>query len=258
MDLATLIGLIGSYAVVFYAMALGPSMLLFIDIPSILIVLVGSIFVVLMKFDLKQFLGAVKIGARAFLVKSHKPEDLIPICVQMAASARKAGLLSLENMEMPNEFMAKGIQYIVDGLDAETVRSTLKKDMLQTVERHSQGQLIFRALADVGPALGMIGTLVGLVQMLASMDDPSTIGPSMAVALLTTLYGSMLANMLAIPVADKLSLRSKEERQNKALIIDAILAIQAGQNPRLLEELLKTYLPGSRRDIQKEAKSEET
>ena len=119
--------------------------------------------------------------------------------------------------------------------------------MNQTLERHDWSQKIFRALADVGPAMGMIGTLIGLVQMLSAMDDPKSIGPSMAVALLTTLYGAMLATMIANPIADKLSLRSQEEKQSKSLIIDALMGIQAGQNPRVINELLNAYLPGSQR-----------
>ena len=256
-DLATLLGLIGGFGIVFAAMASGGSILLFVNVPSLLIVLGGSIFVALMKFNGKQFLSAMKVAAKAFLIKSDKPEVLIAACTEMATAARKGGLLSLEAMEMPNEFMGKGIQYVVDGLDVEVVRATLKKDMIQAVERHIQGQQIFKALGDVAPAMGMIGTLVGLVQMLSAMDDPQSIGPAMAVALLTTLYGAMIATMFALPIADKLGLRSKEESQNKSLMIDAILGIQAGQNPRLLEELLKTYLSGNQRDIEVEAKAAE-
>ena len=117
----------------------------------------------------------------------------------------------------------------------------------QTVKRHSDGQDIFKAIGDVGPAMGMIGTLIGLVQMLSNMDDPKQIGPAMAVALLTTLYGAILANMFALPIADKLAVRSGEESNNKTLIIDALLAIQGGQNPRVIESMLEAYLPPSKR-----------
>lgn len=246
-DIATLIGLVGSFAVVLVAMLLGGSVLLFINVPSIAIVFGGSIMVVMMKFTLKQFLSAIGVAFKAFFGKSEDPTGLIQKSVDLANAARKGGLLSLEKHPIEHDFMKKGIQLLVDGHDPDMVRNMMNKDMDLTVERHDAGQKIFKALGDVGPAMGMIGTLVGLVQMLSNMSDPKTIGPSMAVALLTTLYGAMLANMFAIPIADKLALRSGEERLTKSLIIDAIIGIQSGQNPRVIEEMLKNYLPGRKR-----------
>ena len=252
MDLATIIGFIGAVCVVLLAMILGGNVFVFINIPSLLIVLVGSLMVVMMKFGLKQFLGSVNIAMKAFIFKVESLESLIATSIELATLARKNGLLALEEVELSNPFLKKGVQYLVDGLDPSVVRTTLTKEMGQTIERHQSGQKIFKALGDVGPAMGMIGTLIGLVQMLSTMDDPKSIGPAMAVALLTTLYGAMLANMFALPIADKLALRSKEERLSKSLLIDAILEIQAGQNPRVLEDSLKTYLPGSQRNQNKE------
>jgi len=206
-----------------------------------------------MKFSLAQFLGAVKIAGKAFSFKLAKPEEVIEEVVEMADAARKGGLLSLEGKETSSEFLNKGIQLLVDGHDPEVVKTLLTKDMKQTVARHDWGQKVWTAIADVGPAMGMIGTLVGLVGMLAGMDDPQTIGPAMAVALLTTLYGAMLANMFAIPICDKLNLRSSEEETIKSLVIDALLAIQAGQNPRIVDTMLRTYLPVSQRGNELEA-----
>ena len=143
--------------------------------------------------------------------------------------------------------MKSGLALLVDGHPADVVRSMLTKDLQMTLKRHSDGQDIFKAIGDVGPAMGMIGTLIGLVQMLSNMDDPKQIGPAMAVALLTTLYGAILANMVALPIADKLAVRSREENNSKSLIIDALLGIQAGQNPRVIENMLQTYLPRSKR-----------
>ena len=243
MDLATLIGLVGAFAIIFVAMMMSGSIGMFVDIPSVLIVLVGSLFVVLMKFSLAQFLGAVKVAARAFSFKMVTPADLIAEVVELADMARKDGLLTLEGKEVSSDFLQKGIQLLVDGHDADVVRGVMKKDLLQTLERHDIGAKIFRAFGDVGPAMGMIGTLVGLVAMLANMSDPKAIGPAMAVALLTTLYGAMLANMLCLPIADKLALRKSEEARVKSMSIDALLAIQAGQNPRIIEEMLRSYLP---------------
>lgn len=247
MDLATLVGIVGAFSVVIGSMLMGGSAGMFVNVPSLMIVLVGTLFVVLMKFSLAQFLGAVKVAIKAFSFKLAKPEHVIEEVVALADAARKGGLLSLEGKEVSSNFLSKGIQLLVDGHDAEVVRDLLKKDLHQTLQRHEWGAKIFTAMGDVGPAMGMIGTLVGLVAMLANMDDPKSIGPAMAVALLTTLYGAMFANMFALPIADKLSLRREEEGRVKSMIIDALLAIQGGQNPRVIDSMLKAYLPESMR-----------
>lgn len=247
MDLATLIGLLGAFGIVVAAMLMGGSMGMFFNVPSLLIVLVGTLFVVLMKFSVAQFMGAVKVAVKAFSFKLSKPEQIIDEVVELADAARKGGLLSLEGREVSSQFLSKGIQLLVDGHDADVVRNLLRKDLQQTLQRHEWGAKIFAAMGDVGPAMGMIGTLVGLVAMLANMDDPKSIGPAMAVALLTTLYGAMFANMFALPIADKLALRREEEGRVKNMIIDALLAIQGGQNPRVIDSMLKAYLPESQR-----------
>lgn len=257
MDIATVIGLLGAFGIVITAMYLGGSIEMFANTPSLLIVLLGSMMVVMMKFGLGQFFGAFKVAIKAFFFKSDKPEDLINQSVELAGLARKSGLLALESVEISNEFLKKGVQYLVDGLDPEVVKATLLKEKNQSAERHDIGQRIFKAIGDVGPAMGMIGTLVGLVQMLSAMDDPKSIGPSMAVALLTTLYGAMLATMFALPIADKLSLRCEEEQVSRSLLIDAVMGIQQGLNPRVIEEVLKTYLPGSSRSSIGEGGNEE-
>ena len=247
MDLATLIGIIGAFAFVLGAMMTSGGISIFVDVPSILIVLMGSLFVVMMKYNLKQFLGTVKIGMKAFMFKLDKPEDLIEQSVTMADAARKGGFLALEEAQITNSFMQKAVDMLVDGHDGDVVRNALEKDIGLTEERHKVGISIFKAMGDVAPAMGMIGTLVGLVAMLSNMDDPKSIGPSMAVALLTTLYGAVIANMVAIPMADKLSLRMNEELLNRNLIMDAVLAIQDGQNPRVIEGFLKNYLAEKQR-----------
>ena len=249
MDLATLIGLIGGIAFVVMAMVLGGSIGMFVDVTSILIVVGGSTFVVLMKFTIGQFFGAAKIAGKAFLFKADEPEDLIAKIVEMADAARKGGFLALEEMEINNSFMQKGIDLLVDGHDADVVRAALKKDIALTGERHTQGTGVFRAFGDVTPAMGMIGTLVGLVAMLSNMDDPKSIGPAMAVALLTTLYGAILSNMVFFPIADKLSLRREQETLNRRLIMDGVLAIQDGQNPRVIDSYLKNYLNEGKRSL---------
>jgi chemotaxis protein MotA len=246
-DLATLVGIIGAFSVVIASMVMGGSAGMFVNLPSLMIVLVGTLFVVLMKFSLAQFLGAMKVAVKAFSFKMAKPEQIIEEVVELADVARKGGLLSLEGKEVSSKFLSKGIQLLVDGHEADVVRDLLKKDLHQTLQRHEWGAKIFMAMGEVGPAMGMIGTLVGLVAMLANMDDPKSIGPAMAVALLTTLYGAMFANMFALPIADKLGLRREEEGRVKSMIIDALMAIQGGQNPRVIDSMLKAYLPESMR-----------
>jgi chemotaxis protein MotA len=202
----------------------------------------------MMKFNVGQFFGAFKIAGKAFIHKSEKIDDLIQKAVELADAARKGGFLALEAAEIPNSFMKKGIDMLVDGHDAEVVRAVMEKDMELTSDRHVIAIKVFRALGDLGPAMGMIGTLVGLVAMLSNMSDPKSIGPAMAVALLTTLYGAIQANMFAIPIADKLELRSGEERLSRALILDAIMGIQDGQNPRVIQSMLQNYLHQSKRN----------
>ncbi|ASJ96090.1 MULTISPECIES: flagellar motor protein PomA [Shewanella] len=249
MDLATLIGLIGAFGFIIGAMIGSGGIAIFIDVNSVLIVLIGSLFVVMMKYNLKQFLGSVKIAAKAFMFKIDKPDELIEQAVTMADAARKGGFLALEEAEISNSFMQKAVDMLVDGHDGDVVREALEKDIALTEERHKTGIGIFKALGDVAPAMGMIGTLIGLVAMLSNMDDPKSIGPAMAVALLTTLYGAILANMVALPIADKLTLRMSEEMLNRNLIMDAVLAIQDGQNPRVIEGFLKNYLSEKQREI---------
>ncbi len=253
MDLATLIGLLGAFGIIIAAIVVGGSPIIFVNLPSVFIVVGGSLFAVLMKFQLGQFLGAFKIAMKAFVNKGEDASALIQEGLELATIARKEGVLGLENREIKNEFLKHGIQLCVDGHDPAFVRNMLSKDIALTIERHERGQAIFKAIGDLAPAMGMIGTLIGLVQMLSAMDDPKKIGPAMAVALLTTLYGAVIANAFALPIADKLALRSQEERLNRALILETISSIQEGVNPRIMEELLKTYLPSGKRERPHEA-----
>lgn len=244
MDLATLLGILGSFAIVLLAIVFGAdtSPLVFLNIPSILIVLLGSILVVLIKFTFTQFIGAFKVATRAFVDKKESSEHLIEQILETAKAAKKDGLLAIDDESITYEFLQNGIKMVVDGQKAEVIKETLTKEINQTIQRHTWGAKVFTALGDVAPAMGMIGTLIGLVQMLSNMDDPQSIGPAMAVALLTTLYGAMLANMIALPLADKLALRRAQESHLKNLCLDGILAIEAGHNPRIVEGLLQVYL----------------
>lgn len=247
MDIATLVGLLGAIAMVVMAMVLGVGVPTFIDVQSILIVVVGTHFVVMMTYSLGEFLAAAGSGMKVLTFKSPDCHELIESIVELADMARKSGLLALEGANIEDPFMKKGIGLLVDGHDGDVVKAILEKDVRMASERHLQGASIFKTMADVAPAMGMIGTLIGLVAMLSNMDDPKSIGPAMAVALLTTLYGAIMANMVGIPIASKLKSRDTEEKVSKTLIIDGLLGIQAGQNPRVIEQVLHGYLAEGKR-----------
>ncbi len=248
MDLATLLGLLGAFGVIFASIALGGEIGVFVNIPSLVVVLGGTLCVVLFQFTLGQFLGTVGIMAKVFMFKSNDPEKMIEEAVELANIARKEGVLALEGREISHPFLKKGIGLCIDGHGPEIVGRMLSKDINLTIERHEIGVGIFKAMADAAPAMGMIGTLIGLVQMLSNMEDPKSIGPAMAVALLTTLYGAVMANAFALPISEKLKLRSNEEKLNKNLILEAIGGIQDGINPRVLEQMLQSFLPESKRE----------
>lgn len=245
MDLATLVGLIVGTIVVVVAILIGGSGLApFINIPSILIVIGGSFSATLMRFPIRECFTAMKTGfGRAFREQMDDPMALIETAKELADVARKKGLIALENVSVANPLMAKGVQYCSDGRDAEFIREMMTKEINASIARNEMGEKIFRALGDAAPAFGMIGTLVGLVQMLLELSDPTKIGPAMAVALLTTLYGALLANLLFLPLADKLDTRAQQDRNSRQLILDSVLGINAGVSPRVLEETLLVGLP---------------
>lgn len=247
MDFATLIGLVGALLLIGTAVVVGVSPDVFINPASLLIVLGGSLLVVLAKFSFAQFFDAFRTAARAFKFRLPDMIDSIEELVDVAQVARKKGVLGLEDREVSSRFLGQGIQMLVDGHNADTIKQLLSKERLTTLEHNRSGARVFTALADVAPAMGMIGTLIGLVQMLSNMEDPKSIGPAMAVALLTTLYGAMIATMIATPIADKLSLRMTEEARMQALYIDALVAIQEGTNPRIIEQMLSSYLTPKQR-----------
>ena len=256
MDLATLIGLLGGFGVIVGAIATGGDVALFMNPPSMIIVVGGTVAATLMQFPLSHFLNAFKVATRAFRSRAETPGALIEEALELSQLARKSGLLALENVEIRNDFLRRGIMLAIDGHPPEFIRRTLAQDINLGIERHARGQAIFRAMGEVAPAMGMIGTLIGLVQMLSSMDDPKAIGPAMAIALLTTLYGAIIANAFAIPIANKLEHRSNEERLNKSLILETINGIQEGLNPRVIETLLHTYLPDGQRGAEEQGQPE--
>jgi len=248
MDIATLLGLFGGMGVIIAAIFLGGSVGTFINVPSLVVVIGGTFMVTLSQISLAQFLGSFKVTAKAFKHKSSPPEALIEEAVALANVARREGILALEGKEIGDPFLENGIKMCIDGHATEIVQKMLSKDINLELERQGIGILMFKSIGQAAPAMGMIGTLIGLVQMLANMDDPKSIGPAMAVALLTTLYGAIIANAVALPIAAKLKAISNEERLNKLLILESISGIQEGINPRVLQQILTTYLPESKRE----------
>ena len=244
MDLGTLLGIVGSFAVVAVAILLGGSFGQFVDIPSVLIVFGGGFAATLIRFPLAGIGGAFVVGGKvAFTSKNIKPRDLIEEISNLAEIVRKSGPLGLENVDVSDPSLAKGVQYIADGYELDFIRESMERERDLTLSRLSEGKRVFKALGDSAPAFGMIGTLVGLVQMLANMDDPSAIGPAMAIALLTTLYGALISNILCLPVVDKLDSKFDVEELNQTLIIDGITQIRENKSPALIKEMLIAYLP---------------
>jgi chemotaxis protein MotA len=248
MDIATVIGVVLGFALILMAIMMGGDIVIFINVPSLLIVVGGTIAMMFVKHKMDEVFGSFGVLMKAVMVTPSDPEATIGTLVDMANIARKDGILALEKVKSDNTFLQGAINHCVDGADPEFLESVLTKDLEYLAERHKKGADVWDGAGETAPAFGMIGTLVGLVQMLASMEDPSSIGPAMAVALLTTLYGSIVANVVAIPMAVKLNAYSKEEQMVLQIIIDGMIGIQRGVNPRMLQEALKAALPPSQRD----------
>lgn len=250
MDLSTIIGLISGIILVTWGIMDAGKLSWFWSFSSLLIVVGGTIAAIFIAFPLKKVLSTMKVVKKAFSNSTYEIATIINKIVSLANVARREGLLALEEAveEIEDAFLQKGVMLIVDGTDPELVKNILETEIAFLEERHNEGKSIFDTMGTLAPAFGMIGTLIGLVAMLKQLDEPSTIGPSMAVALLTTLYGSLIANMLCIPIARKLKLKSREEILLKEIMIEGLLSIQAGENPRIIEEKLKAFLPPSIRE----------
>ena len=249
MDLGTVIGLVLILALLFGAMAMGVGIGPYIDIPSVLIVIGGSIGALMISFRPDQMKKFVKVFMIAIKPPQEDKQELIKKLVEFSTKARKDGILALEgdvNNE-PNEFLKKGLSMAIDGNEPDMIRELLEIEMEQTEERHNALAAIFSQWAGLAGAMGMIGTLIGLVAMLLNMADPSAIGPSMAVALLTTMYGAMIGNIFGAPIANILGIRNKDETLVKTMILEGIMSIQAGDAPRALEAKLLSFLPPDER-----------
>ncbi len=253
MDLGTIIGIVLAFALIVGSMLMGGSILMFINMPSILIVIFGTFAATLVANPMKSVLGAFKVAMNAFFDRTPNPTATSAIIQTLAAKVRKEGILALENETIDDDFMAKAIRLAVDGVPNDTIRTTLETELGAMQRRHINGQQIFKFMAATGPAMGMIGTLIGLVQMLQNLSDPSSIGPAMAVAMLTTLYGAIIANILCGPIAIKLELRTKVESKNMEVAIEGIDGIVKGENAMIIKERLESFLDPDTRDGQEAA-----
>lgn len=250
MDLATLIGMVVGVGVVLASILVSSSIVPFINVPSLLIVFGGTIATTLIRYPLSSVMVALKTGVlAAFKLTLSKPADLIDEAIHCARVSREKGPMALEEITVKDTFLGKAVNLIVDGHAPEVVRSALDQERDMSLNRDEEGEKILRAIGDAAPAFGMIGTLIGLVQMLLNMGDPSTIGPAMAIAMLTTLYGALIANLFALPMADKLSTKMQYDEVNKTLVIEATSHIQNKINPRILHDILQAYLPQKERTV---------
>lgn len=243
MDIATLIGLIGAFVMIIGSMIYAGGVSPFLDIPSIVIVIGGTFFVVMAKVPMNVFLGHFRAMTKAFRPSTFDLSAVVTRVVELAAVARKDGMMALEGQAVPDRFFERGIQMLVDGTDEAALIKALKQEIKAMKARHEGYQSAIRAWVDYGPALGMVGTLVGLVLMLGNMSDPKSIGPAMAVALLTTLYGALVANVIFGPILAKLEGYTADEIMYRRLVMEGLRGIARGDNPRSVQEQMVTILP---------------
>ncbi|PIE58456.1 MAG: motility protein A [Desulfobulbus propionicus] len=250
MDIATLIGTVAAFGLMLMAILQGGGIGMFIDVPSMLIVFGGTAGVALINFPLADVTAAIGVAKKTILIKEANTNDLISQLMDFANKARKEGILSLQGSidTVDDDFLVKALQMAVDGQEPEDLKAMLNTEIDYISERHSGGAEIFISLGMISPAMGMVGTLIGLVQMLQNMSDPSAIGPAMAVALLTTFYGAVLANILFNPMAGKLKTRSKTELLQKTVIVEGMESILSGENPRVMEQKLHAYIAPKQRE----------
>jgi chemotaxis protein MotA len=248
MDIMTLVGLVCGVAVIAVIMLLGGDLEMFWSEHAVIIIGGGSIAATMIRFPLSAIAHGLPLGAKfAFTMSRLAARDLVDELARIAEIARKQGPVGLEKVEAEDPFLAKGIRYVADGYDLEFIRDNLERDRDNFLMHLDEGSKIYRAIGDCAPAFGMIGTLIGMVQMFANMTDPSKLGPFMATALLATLYGALVANLFCLPIADKLHGKLLDEETNRTLIIDGILMIRDSKSPALVREMLLAYLPEKHR-----------
>lgn len=243
MDIATLGGILSGFGLVLGAIFLGPQPGNFIDIPSVMIVLGGTMAAIMVCFPFEEVRQAVRAAMKAFTSKGMPARDVVGTMVKIAEISRKEGIIALEKIQTTNPILKKATQLIADSADPDLIRDTVVIEIVSMKKRHNVGIAVFTRLGSLAPAMGMIGTLIGLVQMLANLSDPTSIGPAMAVAILTTFYGAMLSNLLFLPLAGKLKARSMQEELTLQVIFEGAKSILENNNPRLVYEKLSSFLP---------------
>lgn len=250
MDLATIVGVLAAFGLVLMGILAGGPLTLFVNIPSLLITLGGTFGIILINYPLRDVFGVFGVVRNVFLSQYRDAQGLIPTFVDFASRARREGILALESAaeDLRDPFFRQGLELVIDGLEPQAIREILETEIEHIEQRHIKGADILNSMGTFAPAMGMVGTLIGLVQMLQSMSDPSTIGPAMAVAIITTFYGAIMANLIALPMAGKLTMRSREEVLEKGMIIEGIMSISAGDNPRIVERKLHSFLAPAMRE----------
>jgi chemotaxis protein MotA len=248
MDITTTLGLLAGMAVLCTLILMGGDLRMFLDLHAFIVIFGGAFSATLIRFPLGSIFHGLPLGAKfAFTLRRMSQRELVDEIAGFAEIARKQGPIGLEKVEIDDAFLAKGVRFVADGYGSDFIRDNLERDRDNFLTHLDEGQKIYRSIGDCAPAFGMVGTLIGMVQMFANMTDPSKLGPYMAVALLATFYGAAVANLLCIPIADKLHLKLVDEEINRTLIIDGILMIRDAKSPTLVREMLLAYLPEKHR-----------
>ncbi len=255
-DFATLAGLVFGTALVSFAILAGSGFGIFLDLHAFLIVVGGTMANTMIKFPISGVFVSMPVGLKAaFTNDKLQAADLIDLAIRLVKKAKKTGLQSLEGQKVPNQFFRKGLQLCADGKDEEFIRKVLTEEMTQEIRREEIGSNVFLSIGEAAPAFGLFGTLVGLVQMLSNMSDPTKIGNAMAVAMLATLYGVLLANLFALPISDKLASKVFSQHNQRALILECVIAIQKLTNPTEMRDILEPYLANNQRDRNEESEA---
>ncbi len=259
MDKGTLVGIVAGMGVVIGAMFMGGSIMAFIDIPSLLIVLGGTIAATLVNFPMGDVIGAMKISQKVLKEEIMPSSKYIEQIVDISKKARTNGLLAIEEdlNNVDDDFLKVTLQHVVNGTEAEDLNKIMDGELALMAQRHKIGQKMFTAMGTYSPAFGMIGTLIGLIAMLQNLEDPAAVGPGMAMAMITTFYGALFANLFFLPMAGKLKHRSDQEIQFKEMLLTGVLSIQAEESPRVIQNKLVTYRPPGERKAMAEAKQED-
>ena len=245
MDIATGAGLIGGMGVIFTLIMIdGGNFAAYFDKHAVIVIFGGATMATMTRFPFSVMAHGLPTGIKfAFGGRALHPRDLIEELTKIADLMRKGGPMALESVQIEDPFMAQGVRYLVDGYDKEFIRTTMEIDRDIFLQHLDEGSKVYRAFGDCAPAWGMIGTILGMVTMFANMSDPSKLGPAMATALLATLYGALIANMICLPLADKLHVKKEEEDVSRTLIIDGVLLLRDAKSPALIREMLMAYLP---------------